>query len=181
MLQMQFTRRYSSAHRFLNTASTKCMTPHGHNWFVRITVIADKPTALDHDRNMLGEFKQTKADWHRFVDERIDHSFHLNSRDPLIDWFRTHEPERLDHILTTPGDPTTEVLAALWQCKAQAFISTAGTGLLVSEVHLEETPTNSVTLSGVHAYNDHLPAAEAGQRLPWWRRADSSINDFNAQ
>jgi 6-pyruvoyltetrahydropterin/6-carboxytetrahydropterin synthase len=181
MLQMQFTRRYCSAHRFLGTASEQCRTPHGHNWFVRITVIADEPVALDADRNMLGEFKKTKTEWHRFVDERIDHSFQLNGKDPLIDWFRTHEPARLDHILTTPGDPTTEMLAVLWQCKAQTILSTAGTGLLVSEVHLEETPTNSVSVIGAHAYREHLPATLPDGRPPWWMRADSSINDFDAR
>lgn len=178
MLRMQFTRRYSSAHRFLCDASRKCMTPHGHNWFVRITVSSSSPVTLDGDRNMLHEFKQTKAAWHRFIDERVDHTFQLNARDPLIAWFREHEPERLDHLLLTPGDPTTEVLAALWQCKAQAFLDAGGTGLLVCEVHLEETPTNSVILAGAHAYEAHLPRVAPGDPRPWWRRADQCINDL---
>lgn len=180
MLQLQFTRRYSAAHRFLNEASRKCMTPHGHNWFVRITVAAGQPARLDGDNNMVYEFKQAKADWHRFIDERVDHSFQLNERDPLIAWFRAHEPERLPHLLITPGDPTTEMMVALLQCKAQAFLDAAATGLVVQEVHLEETPTNSVVLTGPHAYRTHLPPWPADQASSWWQRADGSINDLPA-
>jgi 6-pyruvoyltetrahydropterin/6-carboxytetrahydropterin synthase len=125
---------------------------------------------------MVLEFKRAKHDWHQWVDDHMDHTFQVNSKDKLIDWFRAHEPERLSRILVCPGDPTTEVLAALWQSKAQAFMDSAQSGLLVEDVLLEETPTNSVMLKGVRAFERHLPISAEGRF--WWERADASIHDF---
>jgi 6-pyruvoyltetrahydropterin/6-carboxytetrahydropterin synthase len=152
------------------------MVPHGHNWFVSVTVSAAEPKPLDRDKNMVVEFKRAKADWHRWVDENMDHTFQLNARDPLIDWFRREESERLSRVLVCPGDPTTEMLAALWMCKAQAFMDAAGNGLIVDELALEETPTNTVILSGRRAYESHVPLSRQGEF--WWERADASINDL---
>ncbi|MEG0819492.1 MAG: 6-pyruvoyl tetrahydropterin synthase, partial [Brevundimonas sp.] len=56
----------------------------------------------------------------------MDHAFQLNRADPLLDWFQTHEPQRLNQVLTIDGDPTTEALViALWR-KLEAILKAEG-------------------------------------------------------
>ena len=73
----------------------------------------------------------------------------------------------------TPGDPTTEMLAACLMAKLNAFLAADGNGLRCVELTVEETPTNAVTLNGDPA--DVLPA---GHGAGWWQRPDDSINDL---
>ena len=108
----------------------------------------------------------------------VDHALQLSDRDPLIGYFRQHEPERLARLLVTPGDPTTEMLAACFMAKLNAFLEKDGSFLRCVEVMVEETPTNTVTFSGDPA--QVLPERPtAGNRADWWWRADGSINDLD--
>ncbi|TAJ87889.1 MAG: 6-carboxytetrahydropterin synthase [Reyranella sp.] len=173
MFSLVFTRRYSMAHRLIADASSKCAIPHGHNEQVIARIQPVAPQRLDGDANMVAPFDRAKARWHRFIDDRVDHAFQLGERDPMIDWFRAHERERLSRLLVTPGDPTTEMLAACFMAKLNAFLAADGNGLHCVELTVEETPTNAVTLTGDPA--DVLPALGGGG---WWVRADDSINDL---
>lgn len=92
----------------------------------------------------------------------------------MIEWFRAHEPQRLDRLLVTPGDPTTEMLAACLMAKLNAFLAADGNDLHCVELTVEETPTNAVTFTGDPA--EALPLRRDG----WWSRADDSINDLAA-
>jgi 6-pyruvoyltetrahydropterin/6-carboxytetrahydropterin synthase len=81
-------------------------------------------------------------------------------------------------LLVTPGDPTTEMLAACFMAKLNAFLQNDRSGLRCVEVVVEETPTNTVTFSGDPA--DVLPERPtAGNRSDWWWRPDGSINDLD--
>ena len=173
MFSLVFTRRYSMAHRLIADPAGKCAIPHGHNEQVIARLQPLAPRRLDGGANMVAPFDRAKARWHRFVDDQVDHAFQLGADDPMIDWFRAHEPERLGRLLVTPGDPTTEMLAACLMAKLGAFLAADGTGLRCVELTVEETPTNAVTLGGDPA--EMLPAHDGGG---WWQRADDSINDF---
>jgi len=174
MFSLVFTRRYSMAHRLIADASSKCAIPHGHNEQViaRLQPVASQ--RLDGRANMVAPFEQAKARWHRFIDDRVDHAFQLGERDPMIDWFRAHEPERLARLLVTPGDPTTEMLAACFMAKLDAFLAADGNALRCVELTVEETPTNAVTFTGDPA--EALPQRDG---VCWWQRADDSINDLD--
>jgi 6-pyruvoyltetrahydropterin/6-carboxytetrahydropterin synthase len=129
---------------------------------------------------MVEPFEIAKAHWHRWIDEQVDHALQLSDRDPLIGYFRDHEPDRLARLLVTPGDPTTEMLAACFMAKLNAFLEKDGSFLRCVEVMVEETPTNTVTFAGDPA--QVLPERPAaGNRADWWRRADSSINDLDRE
>lgn len=172
MLELRFTRRFSMGHRLIGGQSERCALPHGHNEFVTATLRPERATRLDGVSNMLVPFEQAKARWHRFVDERLDHALQLSDADPLLAWFRANEPARAERIIVTPGDPTTELMACLLMAKLSVILLAEGGLLRVSEIRIEETPTNTVALSGDPA--EMLPArvsAEAG----WWQRADMSI------
>jgi 6-pyruvoyltetrahydropterin/6-carboxytetrahydropterin synthase len=178
MFSLVFTRRYSMAHRLIADADSKCMVPHGHNELVTVRLQAVTPRRLDGGANMVAPFETAKARWHRWIDEQVDHAFQLSNRDPLIDYFRDHEPDRLRRLLVTPGDPTSEMLAACFMAKLNAFVEDDGSDLRCVEVMVEETPTNTVTFSGDPS--DVLPERPVvGNRAHWWRRSDGSINDLD--
>jgi 6-pyruvoyltetrahydropterin/6-carboxytetrahydropterin synthase len=177
MFSLVFTRRYSMAHRLMADARSKCAVPHGHNECVTVKLQALAARRLDGAANMVEPFDAAKARWHRWIDEEVDHALQLSDRDPLIDYFREHEPERLARLLVTPGDPTTEMLAACFMAKLNAFLEENGSALRCVEVVVEETPTNTATFAGDPA--DVLPERATGNRTDWWWRADGSINDLD--
>ena len=173
MAALEFTRRYAMAHRLLATQSPKCAIPHGHNELV--TVRLDPLARFGFTRtNSAAPFEQVKRRWHEWIDASVDHTLHLAEDDPLIEFFRAHEPQRLAQIMTFPGDPTTEALAACFFLKLTAFIADEGLPFRVAEVRIEETPTNTVRMD-----LDCFDPAACGLRPGAWPlRADMSINDF---
>ncbi|QDH13381.1 6-carboxytetrahydropterin synthase [Formicincola oecophyllae] len=184
--ELLFTRRFSMGHRLIAGTSDRCAIPHGHNEHVTVSLAAGlgHPSwdgaggsgRLDGHANMLLPFAEAKGRWHRFIDERMDHSFQIGRDDPLLDWFRTHEPSRLGRLVVTPGDPTTELLAALLMAKMNAFLHAQGDVLRLTALEIRETPTNAVRLVGgdPSAYLPVCPAVEGEGPLPWWHRADDS-------
>lgn len=171
MFQLVFTRRYAMAHRLIAGCSTKCATPHGHNEFVTVTI--EGPDApLDLHANMVSEFAAVKGTWHRWIDDHVDHAFQAHERDPLLDWARQHAPGW--RLVVTPGDPTTEMLAACFAAKLGAFLAQDDRGLTVAQIRIEETPTNTVIFSG-DPYR-HLPRSTDGSH--WWERPDMSTHDL---
>lgn len=174
MFSLVFSRRYAMAHRLIAGGSEKCAIPHGHNEFVTVTLRATEPKPLDGKVNMVELFERAKSTWHRWIDGHVDHALQLSETDKLIDWFRDHEPQRLDRILVTPGDPTTEVLACCMMAKLKVLLAADGGRLDCTEIRIDETPTNTITFNGNP--HDHLPETALGSR--WWQRADMSINDF---
>jgi len=172
MLELRFTRRFSMGHRLIAGGSETCALPHGHNELVTVHLRAARPAPLDGHANMVLPFERAKARWHRFVDERLDHALQLGEADPLLGWFREHEPTRAERIVVTPGDPTTELMACLLMAKLGAILQAEGDVLHAAAIIIEETPTNSVAFEGDPL--PMLPADRPAERC-WWRRADMSI------
>lgn len=173
MAALEFTRRYAMAHRLLATQSPRCAVPHGHNEFVTVRL---EPTHRFQfsATNSTAPFEAVKRRWHQWIDDAVDHTLHLGETDPLIAFFREHEPTRLAQIMTFQGDPTTEALAACFWLKLSAFIAADALPFTLREVRIEETPTNTVALTA-----DTFDAATCGLRADAWPwRADMSINDF---
>jgi 6-pyruvoyltetrahydropterin/6-carboxytetrahydropterin synthase len=176
VFNLVFNRRYAMAHRLIAGLSEKCAVPHGHNEVVTVMLQATSTAALDGGVNMIVPFERAKGTWHRWIDGHVDHSLHLSADDPLLDWFTEREPHRLARILVTPGDPTTEVLAACMMAKLTAFLAADDGRLTCAEVRIEETPTNMVIFAGDPAAV--LPRVPLDR--PWWTRPDMSINDLHA-
>ncbi|MGE3930276.1 MAG: 6-pyruvoyl tetrahydropterin synthase family protein [Hyphomonadaceae bacterium] len=173
MAAMEFTRRYAMAHRLLADSSSKCAMPHGHNETVVVRLEPHRAFRFGGS-NAEAPFEAVKGRWHAWIDDHVDHALQLNMADPLIDFFRQQEPERLQRVMTFPGDPTTEALAACFFLKLSAFVSDSGLPFSVSEVRVEETPTNAIVLT-----RDSFDADGCGLAPEAWpRRADMSINDF---
>lgn len=165
------------SHRLFNLKNSKCFVPHGHNEYVKVHLVSDGDDALDGSWNMSNGFKSLKSTWHQWIDDAVDHSMQLSNLDPLLDYFKSNEPENLKYTMITPGDPTTEVLAVLFYSKINAFLNAQDINMRCNRVEIEETPTNTVIFSG-----DPLKAISTdqyqGPEIPWWQRADMSINDL---
>ncbi|MGE0046145.1 MAG: 6-pyruvoyl tetrahydropterin synthase family protein [Hyphomonadaceae bacterium] len=171
MAALEFTRRYAMAHRLIADPASKCAVPHGHNEYVTVRLTPHRPFAFG-GANAVAPFEQIKGRWHRFIDEAVDHSFMLNEADPLLTYFREREPAHLARIMTFPGDPSTEALAACLFLKLSAFLAADALPFDLEELRIEETPTNTVVMR-VALLNDTGLAPES-----WPRRADMTINDF---
>jgi 6-pyruvoyltetrahydropterin/6-carboxytetrahydropterin synthase len=173
MAALEFSRRYAMAHRLLADPHSKCAVPHGHNETVTVRL---EPRARFRfgGANAIAPFDTVKGRWHRWIDGHVDHTLQLNAADPLIGFFREHEPERLARVMTFPGDPTTEALAASFWLKLAAFLAEEELPFSVGEVRVEETPTNTVVLTRESFDPDECGLAETA----WPQRADMSINDF---
>ncbi len=165
------------SHRLFNLKNSKCFVPHGHNEFVKVYLVSTGSDPLDGISNMSNKFETLKKTWHNWIDNAVDHSMQMTAVDPLLNYFKENEPENLKHLLITPGDPTTEVLAACFYSKLNAFLKNDALEMKCIKVEIEETPTNTVIF---HGDPDTAISTEQydGPATPWWQRPDMSINDL---
>ena len=171
---LNFTRRYSMGHRLISGAAKNCQIPHGHDEVVTVNITKKSNGILDSKTNMLIEFEEAKGRWFEWIDGSVDHSFHINNEDPIINYFSENEPELLPKLLITPGDPTTEIRAACYYAKLTKFLDENKTELFCTDLKIQETPTNAVCF-GCENIESFLPAGERH----WWNRPDLSINDLS--
>jgi len=170
---IQFKRRFSMAHRLRFDHNSKCMTPHGHNEFVVVSLQPKAPATIDWGAaNYAASFADLKRHWHDFIDEALDHAFQLGHDDPMIGYFRDHEPELLPRLLVIAGDPTTEAVATALYIKLNAILAAHLPSFECVRFEIEETPTNGVVLTPPDL-------AACPIRLgDWCHRADLSLNDL---
>jgi len=170
---LEFSRRYSMAHRLLSDAESKCLTPHGHD---EVVTVGMRPLAsvAYGGANAAASFERAKGRWHAWIDQAVDHAFQLNAADPLIDYFRRAEPDRLPRLMVFDGDPTSEALAIAFWRKLSAFLAVDGL-FAPCLVRIAETPTNSVMLDAEGAAQALASNWSPGA---WADRADDSINDL---
>lgn len=173
MAILEFSRRFAMAHRLIQGAEEKCATPHGHNETVTIELAPTQPFSLG-GANALASFGQIKGRWHAWIDDQVDHALQLNARDPLIDYFRSQEPQRCPRLMVFPGDPTTEAACILFFFKLRAFLRADGAAFTPQRIRIEETPTNSVQVDTAYIDALNVPITDS----VWWQRADMSINDL---
>ena len=141
-MKITFSHRFEAAHRFLE-ASTKCSTPHGHTWWVHLT-LEHKIESLLPNKNYIENFSLLKKKWKDFIDVHLDHHFFLNSKDPLKNSIISLIPDA--RLKLTPGDPTTEAIALILFNKAKEVFKTFEE-LEPCSLKLQETPTNAVEVS----------------------------------
>ena len=173
VVRLEFSRRYSMAHRLLDEPGSKCLTPHGHDEVVTVRLRPLRDLDLGGS-NMAGSFEKAKGRWHRWIDGHVDHAFQISARDPLLAYFSANEPDQLKRLMVFDGDPTTEALAIAFLLKLSAFLKDDGDLFALERIAIQETPTNRVVLSAADWAQgglDWTPGA-------WAARADSSLNDL---
>lgn len=172
MFSLEFSYHFEAAHRFTK-GSSKCSTPHGHTWEATL-VFTSLDTTLDSGQ-MVAEFEILKRNWRNFLTNTVDHSFLHHADDPLLPAFRDHVSDFRG--LPFPGDPTTELIAALFLTKAQAM--NLCPQVLVSAVVIQETKTNRIRC-------DQETAARVMEQIRkeypelsgWWDEEDPASRSF---
>lgn len=140
-MELKFKYRFEAAHRFTQSSSPSCMTPHGHTWYATLHINTKAPLNAS---DMSVEFHQLKSEWKDLISNVFDHSFMCNTTDPLIEpLLKVHGAARL---ILFPGDPTTELISLLLFSKCEQFIlnSQWKDQVAVSGITIDETPTNSI-------------------------------------
>lgn len=140
---IEFRYRFEAAHRFLESSSKRCMTPHGHSWHATLAL---EFVGKNLDKNgMTVEFSKVKADWKKIVDNLLDHSYLHNSDDAVAETLK-NDPTCEPRLLPFPGDPTTEVIALLLFNKMETMVnlSPSKNRVRVHHLEIEETPTNKI-------------------------------------
>lgn len=141
--RISFQYRFEAAHRFTKSCADSCATPHGHTWHAK-AIFKATDEALGGD-DMVVEFSDLKRSWKCFVQGTVDHSFMHHMDDPILPALRSAIPKFRG--LPFPGDPTTELISALFFAKLEAMhkVTAAANVLQPVSVLIRETPTNSVT------------------------------------
>ncbi len=170
-MDMRFTYRFEAAHRFMGSSSAKCMTPHGHTWWIHLQVTSHGNQL--NSNQMMAEFAALKTPWKAFVDSCLDHSFFHHKDDPVAMACAEHIPGFRG--LSFPGDPTTEMIAILCFAKAakiiEKFNNDNDAQFSVQKIEIQETPTNAIILnSNDPIISETLSSLNASEKA-WWNQA----------
>lgn len=170
-MELRFKYRFEAAHRFTQSSSPSCMTPHGHTWYATLHLKSQAPLNAN---DMSVEFHQLKSSWKDLITNVFDHSFMCNVQDPLIEpLLHVHGGARL---ILFPGDPTTELISLLMFSKAEQFIAKTPwkEQVAVSGITIDETPTNSIHCNRSF-YKENM--GRYAKYSGWWTSPDSTARN----
>lgn len=171
-MEMKFRYRFEAAHRFLQSSSPACMTPHGHTWHAVLHLQSFKSL---NSENMVVEFSKVKTFWKTLISEVFDHSYLCNSQDPLIETLLQTNPEA--RLMRFPGDPTTEMISLLLFHKSELTLKETKipNDIKISAITIEETPTNSISCSR-DFYTENISRFKT--EGCWWMSSDVESRAF---
>ena len=117
---------FDASHRLLHYDG-KCRNLHGHRWRVEVWLAGeiDKKTGILVDFNVI-----------RDVVERFDHQVILNREDPMVACLEKFQP-----VVTTEGDPSSEVLAGEIRKFLDRECQLGGGGARVVRIRVWESDT----------------------------------------
>ena len=108
-----------------------CRFPHGHSRVIEVIVKSDN---LD-DNDMVVDFKELKG----LIEQtcsKYDHSMMINKSDKMHNAFYNAYNKQ---IISTPCDPTTEVMAKMIYCDIKAHLSD---GVELERIRVSETSSS---------------------------------------
>jgi len=114
-----------ASHRLLHYQG-KCANLHGHRWKVEVWVEGEP----DATTQILIDYNEIKN-----VIGKYDHQIILNCDDPMVPCIETFQ-----HVITTPGDPTSELLAVLIRDDINARCKDQGIDAIVTKIRVWESP-----------------------------------------
>ena len=123
---------FDASHRLLHYKG-KCANLHGHRWKVEVWVrgSADKETGIVADYNLIRE-----------TVELYDHQVILNQDDPMVRCL-----SEFQQVVTTVGDPTSELLAGVIKTRINTEFVSAGLDAIVEKIRVWESETCFAELS----------------------------------
>jgi 6-pyruvoyltetrahydropterin/6-carboxytetrahydropterin synthase len=117
---------FDASHRLLHYRG-KCANLHGHRWKVEVWIEG----TVDDTSMILMDYNAIKI-----IVDHFDHQIILNHDDPMVECI-----SQFQEVITTPGDPTSELLAMLIRDMIQGYCQEQGTQAVVSRVRVWESPT----------------------------------------
>jgi 6-pyruvoyltetrahydropterin/6-carboxytetrahydropterin synthase len=116
---------FDASHRLLHYQG-KCANLHGHRWKVEVWMAGsvDPVTGILADYNMIRESI-----------EFYDHQVILNESDPMVACLKQFQP-----VITTPGDPTSELLAVLIKERIDQTCASTGLNASIVKIRVWESP-----------------------------------------
>ncbi len=115
-----------ASHRLLHYQG-KCANLHGHRWKIEVWIEGepDATTCILLDYNVI-----------KLAIGKYDHQIILNRDDPMAACI-----EKFQHVLTTPGDPTSELLARIFKDDLDAICRAQGIAARVTKIRVWESPS----------------------------------------
>lgn len=117
---------FDASHRLLHYKG-KCANLHGHRWKVEVWIDG----SVDNDTCILIDYNTIKT-----IVERFDHQIILNQDDPMVPCI-----QQFQKVITTPGDPTSELLAFLIRETIEKECNAPGREIKVTKLRVWESPT----------------------------------------
>ncbi|MDI6876799.1 MAG: 6-carboxytetrahydropterin synthase [Methanomicrobiales archaeon] len=117
---------FDATHRLLHYEG-KCYNLHGHRWRVEVWIEGD----VDEETMILVDYNTIKG-----IIERFDHQVILNEEDPMVPCIRAFQ-----EVVTTPGDPTSELLAGVMVDLLNRECRLNGSTAQVVRIRVWESPT----------------------------------------
>lgn len=184
VFKYSFRRRFEASHRLWLSKGDDCNNIHGHSFYVNLLIGTDSKQEFTglltpEDKGYLFPFASVKKEFWRFVDDVLDHSTLLNTKDPLVT--ALHKTTENPKILLFRSDPTTEELAL--HCLVKFYSLTKDLLLSESEsqssieaigIKIEETPTNHVTVwKSLRMLKEQ--EKELKKHFPYWSTAGHEL------
>ncbi|MGA2918853.1 6-carboxytetrahydropterin synthase [Methanoregula sp.] len=133
-----------ASHRLLHYKG-KCASLHGHRWKVEVWIEGEP----DAKTNILIDYNLIKQ-----VVAKYDHQIILNQDDPMVAAIR-----QLQQVVTTPGDPTSELLALIIRNDLYEICKTQGIDATVTRIRVWESPNAYAELKTPETLSE-LPDAD---------------------
>ena len=120
-----------TSHRLLYYQG-KCANLHGHRWKIEVWMEGepDKKTQILIDYSLIKQ-----------VINKYDHQIILNAEDPMVPRIQEFHP-----VITTPGDPTSELIASIIRDDLKTICHERGILATVTKIRVWESPTSCAEL-----------------------------------
>jgi 6-pyruvoyltetrahydropterin/6-carboxytetrahydropterin synthase len=120
-----------TSHRLIHYKG-KCANLHGHRWKIEVWMEGEPDPATQ----ILIDYSLIKQ-----VIGKYDHQIILNRDDPMVPCIRKFNP-----VIMTPGDPTSELIAAIIRDDLYAVCRDLGIKATVPKIRVWESPTSCAEL-----------------------------------
>jgi 6-pyruvoyltetrahydropterin/6-carboxytetrahydropterin synthase len=121
-----------ASHRLLHYQG-KCANLHGHRWKIEVWVEGEPNSRT----NILIDYNTIKE-----IVGKYDHQTILNAEDPMVPYIEKFQP-----VITTPGDPTSELLALLIRQELYAYCKIHGIDVDIPRIRVWESPNSYAELN----------------------------------
>jgi 6-pyruvoyltetrahydropterin/6-carboxytetrahydropterin synthase len=120
-----------TSHRLLHYKG-KCANLHGHRWKIEVWMEGEP----DPVTQILIDYSLIKQ-----VINKYDHQIILNRDDPMVPRIQEFHP-----VITTPGEPTSELIAVLMRDDLYEVCRELGIKATVPKIRVWESPTSRAEL-----------------------------------